>query len=162
MKTYTHGVALFFAVIVLTACGQAQAPASSSQPAGSGSPAATDKPAKGVIIKVSTDARLGPILTDGAGITLYIHSNDEKGKSNCTTFCNQTWPAYPASEPPQAGEGANASLLSTLARPDGITQVTYNGWPLYQYRADQKAGDVKGQNSGGIWFVISPAGEAVK
>lgn len=36
--------------------------------------------------------------------------------------------------------------------------MVYNGWPLYYYSGDQKPGDVKGQNFGGIWFVVSPYG----
>jgi predicted lipoprotein with Yx(FWY)xxD motif len=40
--------------------------------------------------------------------------------------------------------------LGTLTRPDGTTQVTYNGRPLYGWQNDAKPGDVTGQGIGGF------------
>ena len=51
--------------------------------------------------------------------------------------------------------------LGTTTRKDGTLQVTYNGWPLYYYEKDKAAGDVTGQDVGGVWFVVSAAGEKV-
>jgi predicted lipoprotein with Yx(FWY)xxD motif len=56
----------------------------------------------------------------------------------------------------------DASLLGTTDRTDGTVQVTYNGWPLYYYEKDKAPGDVVGQDVGGVWFVVSPAGEMVE
>ncbi len=56
------------------------------------------------------------------------------------------------------GSGATASKLGTIKRPDGHTQVTYNGLALYRYSADRKPGDVKGQGVEGNWFAVTPAG----
>jgi len=39
--------------------------------------------------------------------------------------------------------------------------VTYNGWPLYYYEKDKAAGDVTGQDVGGVWYVLSAAGDKV-
>jgi len=63
---------------------------------------------------------------------------------------------------PQAGDGVKASLLGTTTRKDGKLQVTYNGWPLYYWIKDVKAGDTSGQDVGGVWFLVSPEGETVK
>ena len=63
---------------------------------------------------------------------------------------------------PVAGEGVDASKLGTTNRTDGTVQVTYNGWPLYYYEKDKAPGDVVGQDVGGVWYVISAAGEKVK
>jgi predicted lipoprotein with Yx(FWY)xxD motif len=52
-------------------------------------------------------------------------------------------------------------MLGTTSRKDGSMQVTYNGWPLYYYVGDKAAGDTKGQNVQGTWFVINPAGSSV-
>ena len=41
-------------------------------------------------------------------------------------------------------------------------QVTYNGHPLYYFSGDQAPGDTNGQGIGDIWFVVSPAGDAIK
>ena len=63
---------------------------------------------------------------------------------------------------PKAGDGADAALLGTTIRKDGATQVTYNGWPLYYFVKDQKAGDITGQDVGGVWYVLSPKGEKIE
>ena len=62
---------------------------------------------------------------------------------------------------PKAGDGADAAMLGTTARTDGTTQVTYNGWPLYYYIKDQKAGDTTGQGVGDVWYVLSAKGDMV-
>ena len=45
---------------------------------------------------------------------------------------------------------------------EGKKQVTLNGWPLYTYVKDAKAGDTTGQNVGQIWFVLDKTGTPVK
>ena len=52
--------------------------------------------------------------------------------------------------------------LGTLTRPDGRLQLTYAGLPLYRFAQDRKAGDVKGQGSGGTWFAVAASGRLVK
>lgn len=37
--------------------------------------------------------------------------------------------------------------LSTVSRPDGSTQVEFNGGPLYTFSFDHAAGDAKGENT---------------
>ena len=61
-----------------------------------------------------------------------------------------------------AGEGVDATLLGTITRDDGSTQVTYNGWPLYYFHEDAAAGDTNGQGLGGVWFLVSPEGDAIE
>ncbi len=64
-----------------------------------------------------------------------------------------------------AGEGVDETLLGTITRDDGTTQVTYNGWPLYHFSGDTASGDTNGQGLeefGGLWFLVSPAGEAIE
>jgi predicted lipoprotein with Yx(FWY)xxD motif len=63
---------------------------------------------------------------------------------------------------PAAGEGVNEDRLSSITREDGSSQVTYNGWPLYYFVADEKPGDANGQDSGGRWFVVTPDGGPVQ
>ena len=64
-----------------------------------------------------------------------------------------------------AGDGVDSTLLGTITRDDGTTQVTYNGWPLYRYHEDLAAGDTNGQGLdeyGGLWYLVSPTGDAVQ
>ncbi len=161
MKPIKQLIVLFFALILVSACG-----GGSSTPSASGgssaAPAATVVKADKGMVKVANDPKLGAYLTDGSGMTLYTYANDEKGKSNCTSFCLQSWPAFSVADGPKPGEGVQAAMLSTFKREDGMTQITYNGLPLYQYRADVKEGDVKGQNSSQLWYIIAPTGEVNK
>lgn len=120
-------------------------------------PSPTPAPA-GTLVKVSTHPQLGPILTDAQGRTLYLFTRDTPNTSSCTDACAQAWPPLLTTATPTAGEGLNAALLGTTRRPDGTTQVTYNGWPVYYFASDQAPGDAKGQGVRGVWFVLSPAG----
>jgi predicted lipoprotein with Yx(FWY)xxD motif len=83
------------------------------------------------------------------GMTLYVFDKDAPGKSNCAGGCLAAWPALTA----QAAAELKAPFTA-IAREDGAKQVAWQGKPLYFYAADQKAGDVAGDNSGGVWHVV--------
>ena len=48
--------------------------------------------------------------------------------------------------------------LGTIKRPEGGTQVTYKGRPLYRFGADTKAGEANGEGikDVGIWHAATP------
>lgn len=98
---------------------------------------------------------LGTILTDQAGRTLYFYANDADGNTNCVGQCNVVWPTFYKENPTLDGN-LNGADFGVITRPDGSKQTTYKGWPLYYYRTDLKAGDVIGENVGGVWFVAKP------
>ena len=65
---------------------------------------------------------------------------------------------------PQAGTGVAAHQLATIKGSGGVTQVTYNGHPLYYFVGDPSSGTTTGQGSdafGAKWWLVSPAGVAV-
>lgn len=125
-------------------------------------PTATQPPAaSGATVSLGEDATLGSFLVDDKGMTLYLFTKDTPNTSNCYEKCAIAWPPLLTTGDPVAGEGVDASLLGTTTRTDGTTQVTYNGWPLYYYEKDKAPGDVTGQDVGGVWFVVSAAGEQV-
>jgi predicted lipoprotein with Yx(FWY)xxD motif len=128
---------------------------------GSGSTMATSSGPATIAVKSNS---LGQILVDGKGMTLYLFEKDTGTMSTCTGACAQFWPPVTTKGAPKAGTGIAAGKLGTTNRSDGSTQVTYNGHPVYYYGGDQKSGDVNGQGQntfGGLWYVISPAGDAV-
>ena len=105
---------------------------------------------------------LGTFLVGPNGRTLYLFTNDTSTKSTCYDACAQAWPPLLTTGKPKAGGKARASLLGTTKRTDGKRQVTYKGHPLYYYAPDKKAGDTTGQKVGGVWFVVSRTGRAIK
>jgi predicted lipoprotein with Yx(FWY)xxD motif len=108
--------------------------------------------------------RLGRILVDSKGITLYDFPPDNGTTSVCYGACAALWPPLITKGKPIAGRGVRASLLGTTRRKDGRLEVTYNGHPLYYFVSDRKPGQVTGQGVnqfGGPWWVLSPAGKEI-
>ena len=106
-------------------------------------------------IRLATDAKLGSILTDSNGNTLYFFSIDADGQSGCTGGCLTAWPVFFKSSP-TLDSGLNSADFGTITRTDGASQTTYKGWPLYYFQNDSKAGDVNGEAVGNVWFVAKP------
>jgi predicted lipoprotein with Yx(FWY)xxD motif len=113
-------------------------------------------------ISVVTDPKLGKILVDEKGMTLYIYTKDAPDMTNCSDQCMAAWPPLLSLGSPKAGDGVDASKLSTITLPDGRKMVTYDHKPLYYWVKDAKPGDTTGQNVGGVWYVLAPDGSIVK
>ncbi|MCL4562691.1 MAG: hypothetical protein M1281_19025 [Chloroflexi bacterium] len=108
----------------------------------------------------ANNAKLGTILVDKNGMTLYIFLPDKNAASpTCNGACATIWPplTVAAGASPIAGQGVTG-VLSTIKRQDGTMQVTYDGMPLYLYSGDKAAGDVNGQGFLGKWFAAVPSG----
>ncbi len=111
---------------------------------------------------MATTPKLGKVIVDSKGFTLYDFHKDKGTTSSCYGGCAQVWPALLSEGKPQAGEGAAASKLGTTMRKDGTVQVTYAGHPLYTYTADKKPGDTTGNDFssfGAQWYALFPSGE---
>jgi predicted lipoprotein with Yx(FWY)xxD motif len=147
--------------LLAAACGGTSPTTAASSP--SASPAASPA-AAGATIADATNSKLGQILVDGRGITVYLFVVDTGTTSTCYTSCAAVWPPVLTTGAPQAGAGATASLLGTTTRTDGKIEVTYAGHPLYYFIQDKAVGDTTGQGVngfGGLWWVMSPAGAAI-
>jgi len=108
--------------------------------------------------------RLGRILVDSRGITLYDFVKDKGKTSVCYGACAALWPPLLTHGRPIAGHGVRRSLLGTTKRNDGKLQVTYGGHPLYYFVTDRKRGQTTGQGVnqfGGPWWVLSPKGKEI-
>lgn len=125
---------------------------------GGGSSAPTQS---GAAMVSTTSSSLGSILVGANGRTLYVFDKDQPNKSACSGACVSAWPVDQTSGTPKAGTGVKASLLGTIQRSDGTTQVTYNHHPLYYYSGDSASGQQNGQGInayGSFWYVVSPNG----
>jgi len=108
---------------------------------------------------------LGVVVTDGQGRVLYGSGGDQANppQSHCADACAQTWQplTVPAGQEPVL-LGVDETAVGRLARPDGSSQLTLGGWPVYINRSDD--GELKqavpGLRAAG-WFAMSPSGQKV-
>ena len=153
-RCLTLAAALTMVSLTLTACGDGSVTTLSSPPT-------TDLTVSlGLIHSPS-----GPILATGDGHALYDFAPDTPTHSACTNDgCVFQWPPLLESGPIRVGVGVNRSLVGTLKRADGSTQLSYGGHPLYTYNLDVQPGLITGQaidQDGGLWYVINPAGHQI-
>jgi predicted lipoprotein with Yx(FWY)xxD motif len=99
-----------------------------------------------------------PVLTNAKGLTLYWFAPDTSTASHCTGSCASYWP--PVLGKPAAGPGV-PGRIATITRPDGSTQATYDGHPLYTYIGDAGPGQASGNKlnlNGGLWYEVYASG----
>ncbi|MFE7773774.1 SCO0930 family lipoprotein [Streptomyces sp. NPDC057445] len=181
MNTWRNASLAVTAAAVLaltTACGQetgtttpAGQAVGAAKPAGqpaaggygadySGAGEAASAPKTAGQLAVLDSKKLGKVLTDSEGWTLYRFDKDTVSppKSNCEGDCAKAWPVVAAGDV-TAAPGTDASLIGEVTRADGSKQLTIGGWPMYRYAKDTKPGDTKGQGVGGTWFASAPDGK---
>ncbi|MEU6890641.1 SCO0930 family lipoprotein [Streptomyces sp. NPDC046557] len=142
------------------------APATGGMGAGTGSGMGSgmgDMNAKsGAELSVATDAKLGKILVDGQGRTLYRFNKDSAWpmKFGCLDACLDTWkPAAPVDKTKVSGIAAK--LVGSVKRPDGSQQLTIDCWPVYLFTGDTQPGQTNGHNKQGLWFAVDDAGKKI-
>lgn len=120
----------------------------------------------GPVVQTGEKEGIGPYLVDANGRSLYLFLADTTGgraTSTCYDACAEAWPPLLAEGGPGvAGPGVQDTLLGTMQRRDGTTQVTYNAWPLYYFAQDTRPGDTRGRDVEGFgaeWYLVTPQGE---
>ncbi|MBS1890768.1 MAG: hypothetical protein JST59_05710 [Actinobacteria bacterium] len=95
------------------------------------------------------------VLTNTKGLTLYTLSGETNGKFICTGTCTKTWPPLLVT----AGTKPTGPVkLGTIKRPEGKTQVTYKGMPVYTFSGDSRKGEANGEGlrDVGVWHAVTP------
>jgi predicted lipoprotein with Yx(FWY)xxD motif len=114
------------------------------------------------VLTVATAPKVGAVLVDSDGFTVYDFHKDKGTSSSCYGACAGVWPPVLTEGAPQTGEGATSSQLGTTKRKDGTVQVTYAGHPLYTYAADKKPGEANGNDFssfGAEWYALQGSGQ---
>ena len=149
-RTYATAV-LALAVLALSACGGS---GSTSSPAAAGGTTDT--------VSTADVSGTGTVLVDSKGMALYSPDQEKSGKIMCTAECTSIWVPLTVSGQP-TGTSAVAAKLGTVMRPDGATQVTFDGKPLYTFAEDSGPNTVTGNGAkdafGGTsftWHVAAP------
>lgn len=146
--------------VVVAGCGGSS---SGTDGGGSAYGAATPAPKTATGTVSTRETKLGRVLVDASGRTLYLFEKDKGATSTCNGACASIWPPLTAGKA-KAGTGVTAAELGTTKRSDGKTEITYAGHPLYTYAGDQKPGDVAGQGLdqfGAEWYVLAPDGHKI-
>ena len=126
-------------------------------------PASAKGASSGVALVVKTEhvAKLGTVLTTGAGLTLYSYGVDPAGKATCTGACAKAWP--PLLLPKgvtriKAPHGVKG--LSAIRVKGGHLQVFFHDHALYHFVSDTKKGEATGQGVENEWFAVLSDGKS--
>lgn len=107
----------------------------------------------GPVVKWKT-AQFGSILATKGHLALYTWNQEKVRKVKCTGACAKMWPPLTIPHDTMAPKHI-AGVMGTFGevmRPDGRTQVTFNGHPLYTYHGDTPTKILC--NGVGGWFVV--------
>lgn len=153
------------AVVGLAACGSS----STTPPSGSttsnppaAAPTSTSNASSDMAAGIKTATAGGRVvLVDAHGFTLYWYTPDTSTSSTCTGSCATAWP--PLIGTPSMASGVSLTgKLGTIHRANGEVQATYDGHPLYLFKADSTAGMAKGNKVGGIWWIMTLSGKKIQ
>jgi predicted lipoprotein with Yx(FWY)xxD motif len=145
------------AAIVLSACsGGTEAPAASSR--AQAAPATVLEQPPGTIVSANSTARLGTVVVDGLGFTLYRFDGDRARPpaATCDGECAETWQPVLATDPMRI-DGIDKKAVGTVERPGGEVQLTIGGWPVYRH-SGEAPGATDGHGADGTWFAVTPKG----
>jgi predicted lipoprotein with Yx(FWY)xxD motif len=149
-------LALLAVAAVLAACGSGSSYGGGGSST-SGSSPSTSTSASGAqsrVVASAKKAKVGSVIVDAQGRTLYRFTAEAQGVPVCTGDCVGTWPPALASS-----ASGLPKHVATVKRPDGgKLQLTYDGHPLYRYAGDQSKADANGEGVGGQWFVLKAGG----
>ncbi|MEJ2857314.1 MULTISPECIES: hypothetical protein [unclassified Saccharothrix] len=114
----------------------------------------------GLALTTASVGKLGTVLTDKDGMTLYRFDKDtaKPPTSNCDGDCAVKWPPLLVESENFEVQGVDKALVGTVTRKDGTKQVTVAGWPMYLFAEDKVCGEAKGHGVGGVWFAAKPDG----
>jgi predicted lipoprotein with Yx(FWY)xxD motif len=147
------------AAFALAACGDDSSDDGGATAAAMGSGAET--------VSVDSVADAGDVLVDADGAALYTPDQEASGKIECASAdCTEIWMPVTVSGESPTGSSDIQDTLGTLKRPDGDTQVTFDGKPLYTF-TEEGPGEVTGEGfedtfdgTHFVWHVVTPTGAA--
>ena len=162
-KRFSAGAPLALGVsaaIVLAACGSSTAKVSPAAPPPATTSTTLHVASPAPVVLTAKSSKLGSILVDAQGMTLYTLTNAGKPVA-CTDQCATFWP--PLVLPPGSVTATGGSGVTGLGTTSVMTvvQVTENGSPLYRFSKDTAPGDTNGEgisSFGGTWHAAKVGG----
>jgi predicted lipoprotein with Yx(FWY)xxD motif len=150
---WAAAAALGSLALLLAGCGGSSS-SSGSAPSAAGRPtSAVGAPAPGDTVLIVQQSKLGYVLALANGDVVYTYGNDKPGgQPTCTSSCAAIWPAVTGIPMTNSGETLPGKL-GTVTTSNGAKQVTYNGYPLYIFKAGKPL-QVTGNGMDGLWHVV--------
>ena len=121
-------------------------------------------PGKNGLTLYSWKTSYGTAVGSIDGVVAYADKNESASKTECTGTCTNTWHPWVtdgAAVHAAANSGVQSSLIGTVKRSDGSTQITYGGHPLYLYAHTKDALQANAQGAGGVWYIVGLDGNLI-
>jgi len=143
--------------LLLAGCGGSSSSSggSATTPNAAGRPTSVtgEQFSPGDTVLIVQQSAVGYVLALANGDVVYTYGNDKPGgQPTCTSSCLATWPAVTGIPMTNQGEKLPGTL-STVTTANGAKQITYNGYPLYTFKAEKPL-ETTGNGIGGLWHVI--------
>lgn len=107
----------------------------------------------GPVVTLKT-AKFGNVLATKGHLALYTWNKEKAGTVKCTGACAKAWPPLTIPKGTMAPKHIVGAMgtFGELTRPDGTTQVTYDGHALYTFHGDTPTKILCNGVDG--WFVV--------
>jgi predicted lipoprotein with Yx(FWY)xxD motif len=152
MKRPIALLAIVPVVLALAACGSSGSGSTSTASKAASQASATS--ASSPVLMVASKAKVGSVLVDAQGRTLYRYTPDKTSMSTCTGACAKFWPPATIQGSGNLSVAGLKGTVSTTTRSDGSKQLVFDGKPLYRFAEDTSKADASGQGVQNIWFVL--------
>lgn len=111
---------------------------------GDGGAAGSDAGGGGAALVSAAEVDGTEVIADAEGRTLYTAEVEKDGQIRCVDACAKFWePVVASNADVEAANSALGGEFGTVERPDGTSQLTRDGLPLYTF-AEEGAGELKG------------------
>ena len=114
-------------------------------------------------LSTRNDPKLGEIVVDKNGMTVYRFAKDSAWpmKSTASASAWRSGRSSRRSTPTTPRASTQEGLAIRLRPARRPKQQTIDCWPIYTFAGDKKPGDTNGQGVGGTWYAIT-GGQAAR
>lgn len=146
-------------LILLVGCASDGADNVNAAPTSIAAPSGVNDAGTEVVLEVvdGGDAT-GLVITDRRGFAVYGNTGETVRSLICLDDCTSVWIPLTSDGRTAVADELDPALLGLVERPDGITQVSYAGAPLYLWTGDRSVGVTGGAGIAGTWYALTETG----
>lgn len=157
-RRYQLIVGALVALIVLAGCGSngTGSPTGAVAPTEIAAPSGVNSAGTEVVLEVVDGGEAtGLVITDRLGFVVYGNTGETVTSLVCLDDCTSVWIPLTSEGRTTVSDSLDPTQLGLVERPDGITQVSYAGVPLYLWTGDDRIGITGGAGVAGTWFALT-------